>query len=97
MRMMMTVQIPTEAGNRAIKDGSLPKVMGQFMEAYRPEAAYFITRDGERCAVFVFDMKDGAQMPPIAEPFFFALNARVEYCPAMNAEDLKSGLGSVKC
>jgi len=33
MRMLMTVQIPTEAGNAAIKDGSLPQIVGRALEA----------------------------------------------------------------
>ena len=33
-----------------------------------------------------------ADMPRVAEPFFMGLNAKVEYAPAMNAEDLKKGL-----
>jgi hypothetical protein len=96
MRTMMFVRIPVEAGNRAIKDGSIAKIFGQFIETFTPEAAYFTTRDGERCGVFVFDMKQPSQMPAIAEPFFIGFQARVEYSPAMNGEDLKTGLAGLK-
>ena len=33
MRMLMKVQMPTESGNDAIKDGSLPQIMGSSIEA----------------------------------------------------------------
>ncbi|MBI2838185.1 MAG: hypothetical protein HYX75_07730 [Acidobacteria bacterium] len=55
-----------------------------------------ITLEGERCGLFVFDMKEVSRMPSIAEPFFLGLDARVEYCPAMNPEDLKRGLGALR-
>jgi hypothetical protein len=48
MRMLMTVQIPTAAGNEAIKDGSLPRIVGASLDALNAEAAYFTTRDGLR-------------------------------------------------
>ena len=93
MRMFMSVQLPTQSGNAAVENGALAKVMGRFIETFRPEAAYFITVDGERCAHLYFDMQDAAQMPPIAEPMFM-LGAKVTYCPAMNGEDLKKGIGA---
>lgn len=40
----------------------------------------------------VFDMKDPSEMPVIAEPFFTELNAKVDFCPVMNADDLQKGL-----
>jgi hypothetical protein len=92
MRMFMSVQIPNESGNAAIKSGALPRVMGKFMETFKPESAYFITKDGDRCGHFYVDLKDVTQMPSIAEPFFIELGAKVTYCPAMNAEDLKKGI-----
>ena len=50
MRMMMKVQMPTESGNDAIKDGSLPQIMGTSLEALKAEAAYFTAEDGMRTA-----------------------------------------------
>ena len=95
MRMYLKVQMPTDAGNTSIRNGKLPQVMTRFIETYRPEAAYFCTVDGDRCAHFFFDLKDVSQMPVIAEPFFQDLGAKITYSPAMNAEDLKKGLDSL--
>ncbi len=92
MRVFMRVQIPTQSGNESIRKGGLPQIMGRFIETYRPEAAYFTTSEGDRCAHFYFDLKDVSQMPAIAEPFFAELQAKITYSPAMNAEDLKKGL-----
>ena len=39
MRMMLRVSIPVEAGNAAIKDGSLPRAIQATSERVKPEAA----------------------------------------------------------
>ncbi len=96
MRTMMKVIIPVEKGNAAIKDGSLPKIIGEAIERLQPEASYFLTDGGSRSCLMVFDLKDPADIPSIAEPFFMGLNATVSFSPAMNAEDLQKGLGQVK-
>ena len=94
MRMFISVQLPNASGNEAVKSGALPRVIGRFMETFRPEAAYFITSNGDRCAHFYFDQKDVTQMPSAVEPFFIELGAKVTWCPAMNAEDMKNGIGA---
>ena len=92
MRMMLKVSIPVEAGNTAVKDGSLKKVIGESLERLKPEAAYFLPEDGRRTAIMVFDLADQSQIPSIAEPFFLAFNAAVSIVPVMNADDLKKAL-----
>jgi hypothetical protein len=95
MRMMLKVTIPVGPGNRAIKDGTIAKTMGEAMERLKPEAAYFGPQGGNRTAMFFFDMKDATQIPPLVEPFFLGLEAEIELTPVMNAEDLKKGLEAV--
>ena len=92
MRTLLKIVVPVEAGNRAIKDGSLPKTMKWLGETIKPEAAYFTTENGKRTAYYVFDLKDPSQMPVIGEPLFQNLGADVQYSPVMNADELKSGL-----
>jgi hypothetical protein len=95
MRVMLKVTIPVGPGNRAIQDGTLPKVMEKAMKDLKPEAAYFVGEGGKRTGLFFFDMKDSTQLPSIAEPFFMAFDAEVQVVPAMNADDLKAGLGTL--
>lgn len=95
MRVMMKVTIETEAGNRAIADGTLAAMMEQMLGDLRPEAAYFGSEHGQRTNFIVFDLQDPSQIPPIAEPFFRTLNAKVEIFPVMNREDLQKGLGQL--
>ncbi|HVU90648.1 MAG TPA: hypothetical protein VHC23_00360 [Jatrophihabitans sp.] len=92
MRCLLKISIDTAAGNRAIADGTLPKLMDQLMEATKPEAAYFGTESGDRTAFIFFDYADASDMPMIAEPLFSALEARVSMIPVMNSDDLRKGL-----
>jgi hypothetical protein len=50
MRMMMKVQLDTEAGSRAIADGSMPQLMQETLGRLQPEAAYFGPENGIRTA-----------------------------------------------
>ena len=95
MRTLVKIAIPVQAGNDAIKNGSLPKILGEQLEKLKPEAAYFYTENGQRTALLVIDFKNVADMPMIAEPFFMGFNAAVTMSPVMNADDLKVGLGKM--
>ena len=88
MRFILKVSIPVEAGNAAIRDGSLGQKIQSILEETKPEAAYFIADKGTRGAFVVVNMDDASQMPALAEPWFLAFNASVEVLPVMTPEDL---------
>jgi hypothetical protein len=92
MRTLLRIVFDVAASNKSIKEGSLPAILQSTMDRLRPEASYFHTIDGCRACFMVFDMKDPSEMPVIAEPFFTELNAKVDFCPVMNADDLQKGL-----
>jgi hypothetical protein len=92
MRMMMKVSMDTEAGSRAIEDGSMPELMQDVMGRLQPEAAYFGPEGGVRTAFLVFDLKDPSDLPSIAEPLFNRVKANVQMFPVMNQDDLQKGL-----
>lgn len=95
MRMMMKVQMDTEAASKAIADGSLPQLMQSTMGQLKPEAAYFGPENGVRTAYIVFDLQDPSQLPSISEPLFRGVSAKVHIFPVMNQEDLQKGLQQV--
>ena len=95
MRMLVKVSVPCEAGNAAIRDGSLSATIQKAMAELKPEAAYFTALDGNRTALFFLDMKLNSDMPMIAERFFLGLNAKVDFYPAMNAQDVAAGLAAL--
>lgn len=95
MRTVLKFTIPVETGNATIRDGTLAKTLESVLEDLKPEAAYFFPHNGERSGFIVFDLKEPSQIPVIAEPLFLAFNAKVEFHPAMNVEDLKKALSGV--
>jgi hypothetical protein len=90
--MLITIEIPAARGNAAIKDGSLQKTVEAAMQDLQPEAAYFTVLNGNRGAVLVADLPDVSAIPQVLEPFWMNLDADIKMQPAMNAEDLQSGL-----
>src|SRR5262249_42629566 len=92
MRMMLKATIPVEAGSKAIKDGSLQRIMQSTIERLKPEAAYFLADGGMRTALFFFDLPDVSQIPAIVEPMFMGMNASLSMVPVMNRDDLQKGL-----
>jgi hypothetical protein len=94
MRTLMKMQIPVEAGNRAAS--AIEATLKKLMADLKPEAAYFYADNGTRTALWFFDMKSPSDIPVIAEPLFMQFNAKVEFFPVMNADDLREGLKRVQ-
>ncbi len=92
MRVLMKISIPVEAGNKAVADGSLPKAVMGFVDAFHPEACYFVAEGGRRTGLFFFDLEDPTAIPSAAEPFLMHLNAGIELTPAMDLDDMKAGV-----
>lgn len=89
MRMMMTVSLPVEQFNAAVRDGSAGGKMKKILDQLKPEAAYFMAdRNGRRCAVLIVDMAETSQIPSLAEPWFLTFNASIEFQPVMLPQDL---------
>lgn len=86
MRFMVKVSMPAETGNAAARSGF--QVIQKILAELKPEAAYFIAENGKRTAILFVDVQDPSQIPAIAEPWFLAFNAAVEFHPVMKAEDL---------
>lgn len=84
----MKVRIPNEFGNDLLKDPKFGPNMKTLLSDAKAEAAYFSTFDGCRGAYVIVNLEDASQMPAIAEPFFVALKAKVDFYPVMTLEDL---------
>ena len=97
MRFLLKVNIPNESGNAAAKAGKLGSTIQAILADMKPEAVYFSDDKGQRTGYIFFDLADASQIPAIAEPWFLAFNAAVEFKPVMVPDDLaKAGPGIEK-
>ncbi|MFB7122802.1 hypothetical protein [Kitasatospora sp. NPDC056273] len=92
MRALLEVEIDTAASNKLISDGTMAEGVQRILAQLKPEAAYFLNRNGSRGMVMVVDVPDEASLPSIAEPFWTQLNASVDLHICMNADELMEGL-----
>jgi hypothetical protein len=88
MRFMLTVRIPPEEGNAAMKDGRFMPVFQSILEDLQPEAAYLAEIEGARGGYFVVNMDDASQIPSIFEPLFLGLGATVQIHPVFTPDDM---------
>ena len=96
MRMLLRVSIPVEEGNAALKAATFGLTVERILADLKPEAAYFFADDnGNRSGSIVFDMQDPSQIPAVAEPWFFAFNAKVSIRPVMTPQDLGAAMPSI--
>jgi hypothetical protein len=93
MRMLMSISIPHEEFNEAVRDGTAGEKLNQILDDMNPEAIYFTTHDGQRAAVAIVDVPDPSTIPSLAEPWFLTFDADVDFRPVMTLADIKrSGL-----
>ena len=96
MRFMVKVQWDIDKGNALIRSGKLGPTMEAILGDLKPEAVYFTTTDGNRSAYLIVHMDDVAQLPAIAEPWFLAVNAKIDAQPVMLPEDLAKAGPSIE-
>ena len=88
MRFLVKVNIPVDAGNAAAKAGKLGTTIQSILADLKPEAVYFTDDNGQRTGFIFLEMNDASQIPAIAEPWFLAFNASIEFHPVMLPDDL---------
>ena len=88
MRVMLTVTLPLEPFNTAVRSGTAGEMMNRIIEDSKPEAVYFTELDGNRTAVLVIDLERASQIPKFAEPWFLNFNGNCQFRIVMSPEDL---------
>jgi hypothetical protein len=96
MLFLMTVRIPNEPGNAALRDPNFGAKMQKLLKKIKAEAAYFTTVNGQRGVHIYLKMDDASQIPAIAEPFVLWLHADVSFNPVMRPADLAKGDPGIK-
>ena len=79
MRFLVKATTPTESGNVLIKQGKFAETIQGILGDLKPEAVYFVAEGGKRTVLLVIDLPDASHLPRVAEPFFLAFNATVEF------------------
>lgn len=92
MRFLVRAQVPTDAGNKLVKNPKFLQNLEDYMKKVNAEAAYFFEAGGERTFAFIVNMDTADMIPSIAEPLFQDLGAKVEFHPVMLIGDLKKAL-----
>jgi hypothetical protein len=92
----MKVNIPGETGNAAAKSGKLGAKIQSILDDLKPEAVYFSDDKGMRTGYLFFEMTDASQIPAIAEPWFLAFDAAIEFHPVMVPDDLAKAAPAIK-
>ncbi len=70
-----------------IRNPDFPEMMKGILAALQPEAAYYMSFGGQRCAMFFANMESSAQIPAVAEPFWLGMGGDVEIIPVMNQDE----------
>lgn len=92
MRFIVRAQIPTEAGNKMVKNPKFLQDIEDYIKKVNAETAYFFEAGGERTMVFIVNFESADMIPTIAEPLFQDMGAKVEFHPVMLFEDLKKAI-----
>lgn len=95
MRFIIMAHIPTEAGNKMVKDPNFMQTLEDYLKSVKPEAVYFTETKGERTFLIILDIASADMIPVLAEPLF-NLGARVNFEPAMVLEDVKKGMQALQ-
>ena len=96
MRFVVKISWDVEAGNALARQGKLASTVQSILAELKPEAAYFTAEGGQRGGILIVDIADASEIPAIAEPWFLAANAKVEFLPAMRPEDLAKAAPSIE-
>ena len=88
MRVLLTVTLPLEPFNTAVRNGTAGATLNRIIEDSKPESVYFTELDGNRTAILVINLERASQIPAFAEPWFLSFNGNCQFRIVMSPEDL---------
>ena len=72
--------------HKSVINGTLGEKLNHMLGELNPEEVHFISKCGKRTALIFLDIPEVHLLPKLAEPFFLAFNAEVDFYPAMRSE-----------
>jgi hypothetical protein len=88
MRFLIKATLPVQPVNDLMAAGKFAETMQSILADAKPEATYFYEDGGARTGILIVDISDPSKIPGLAEPWFMAFNASVEFHPVMTPADL---------
>lgn len=77
MRFLIKAKIPAESGNKMVNDPNFLTKLEEYIKMIKPEAAYFVSLDGQRSQAFIVNVESNDQVPAMVEPLFQWMGASV--------------------
>ncbi|KAA0233568.1 MAG: hypothetical protein EDR02_13080 [Actinobacteria bacterium] len=96
MRNLLIISLDTAKANDSARAGTLAQTIGGIVDDQKPESVYFTEIDGVRTGIMVVDIETAMDIPRIAEPWFLAFDAKVEFHPTMVPADLEAAGPSIE-
>lgn len=96
MKFIAKATMPVESGNLLCKDKEMGARMEALMGEVKPESVYFGIENGQRTIYCLVNLDSGHEIPRVAEPFWLALKADVEFIPVMTQDELKKASGYIE-
>lgn len=89
MKFLVRATLEVEAGNALVRDKEMNHKMEALMSEVRAESVYFGIEKGQRTIYCVLNAENSYEIARIAEPFWLALRANVDFIPVMSQDDFK--------
>lgn len=90
MKFLIRAELDLDATNEVIRTGKATNMIRDLLEEFQPDNAYFFASGGKRTVLMVIDLEDASHIARIAEPWFQAFKAKVQFTPVMTIEDLEA-------
>jgi hypothetical protein len=89
MKILLSITLPHQPLNAAVKNGTASSKLNRILEATKPETVYFTGRNGKRGAVLIVDLPDASKIPALVEPWLLTFEADIELQPVMTLDDFQ--------
>ena len=94
MKFLIEINIPTETGNKLLKNGLIIAQLHEYLKEVKPDHTYFSIKNGKRTVFMILNVESAEKFPEIAEPLWLDWNAEVNVWPIMDEKDFeKAGPG----
>ena len=96
MKLLYEIKIPTEVGNKKLRDGKMLENIARITESVKPVATYFGITGGKRGIYMIVDVSGPEKIPEIAELYWQNLEAEISVFPILDEEEFKNSAPGIE-